>query len=347
MLCPVRAAENAADITLVYPCRQATAPITIDGKVDAAEWGSAVEVGGFTDSGSDNLAPEQVLMRLCYDQNNLYLAVTCIESNMKGLKTSAATQKDGPFWEDDSIEFFLNPNHDHQSYWQFATTAKAMQYDNCQGDSAWNSNWKAVATQDADSWMVEIALPFADLDLKTPAPGTLWGFNLCRERQAGGKLDLYNWANVQRVFNTVSRFGHLTFVAADWQPSAATVAAAVKDAGGKESRLLVPDGWWRTPTGGTAEHVPFIAMLRNEDRGLPTVMTELTAMYAAKPELPLRTEYQGIQESYAKIRGIIEAGAPLDARNWAHHKQFLNAVQGKLELVYWRVKLAMLNLSME
>lgn len=345
MACTVRGAENAADLTLVYPCKPATAPITIDGKLDSAEWGNAVEVSGFTVSGSNTLAPEQTLMRLSYDRENLYIAVTCLESNMKGLKTTNCTERDGQFWLDDSVEFFLNPSHDHESYWQFAATATGMGYDNSQGDSAWNSNWKVAATRGPDSWTMEAAVPFAE-PWKTPAPGALWGFNLCRERQAGGKTNLYNWADVQRVFNTVTRYGHIAFVAADWQPMEATVAAAVREAGGKESRLFAQNGWWRAPKEGKPEYCPYIALLRGEDKGFVPLFTELKAIYEAKPQMPLRDDFQQLDASYLAVKAVIDAGAQLDAQTWTRNKTFLDGLQAKLDKIYWSVKLVILNETM-
>jgi len=42
-----RGAENAAELTLVYPCRPAADSLEIDGRLDPAEWAGAAEVSGF------------------------------------------------------------------------------------------------------------------------------------------------------------------------------------------------------------------------------------------------------------------------------------------------------------
>ncbi len=339
--------ENLAATTLVYPCLPVRAPITIDGRLDEAEWGHAVETAGFTVSGSDQPAPEPVLMRLTYDRDRLYLGITCMESNMKGLKTEGAGQRDGAFWFDDSVEFFVDANHDHRSYCQFAVTAKGILYDNRQGDSTWNANWRAAVALGADRWTVEIAMSLADLAPDGVRAGTLWGFNLCRERQAGGRLELYNWANVERVFKTVERFGHLAFVGKDWRAEAERVAKAAREAGGQESHLFVEDGFWVVRSGEMPVYVPFLEQLRRSDRTAPPFLVKLAAAYAADPGLPDHDGYAKLAAQYAEIRKAVRADRPLGAAEFDRHALTLGTLQVDAEALYWRVKLAELNRAMQ
>jgi hypothetical protein len=336
------AGENAAELTLVYPCLPAPGPIAVDGRLDPAEWAKAIAVSGFTDSGSDELASEQVVMRLLYDRADLYVGVRCSESNLKGLKTPT-TEHDGAFWNDDSIEIFLDLRHGHDEFVQLAATAGGVRYDAWQGDCTWNSSWTVAASQDAESWSLEVAIPFADLDAPAPTAGTLWGFNLCRERQAGGRLELANWADVRRVFNTVSRFGHLAFVGPDWQPTADTVAAAARGCGGAESRLYVADGYWRLPSGQAPQFLTYRALLTQEDQGLGPFLVELRQAYAKKPQLVLRQDFERLETAYGQARALVTDQGRVEAEAWAKTKAFLNGLQAKVETIYWRVRLAQLN----
>ncbi len=344
---PGHCGENAAATTLVYPCLPTRVPITIDGRLDEAEWGHTVEAAGFTVSGSDRPVPEPVLMRLTYDRNRLYLGVACLESNMKGLKTGGAGQRDGAFWFDDSVEFFVDANHDHESYCQFAVTAKGTLYDNRQGDSTWNADWQAATVLGADRWTVEIAVSLADLAPGGMRAGTLWGFNFCRERQAGGRLELYNWADVQRVFKNVDRFGHLAFVGKDWKATSESVARAVRGADGQESRLFVEHGYWSTRAGETPTYVSFLEQLRRLDRTEPPFLAKLAAVYAVGPNLPYRKEYAKLAAQYAGVRKVIAEDRPLRAAMFDRHALVLHTLQVQAESLYWRVKLAELNQAME
>jgi len=339
---PALAAENQADQTLVYPCRPTAGPIVIDGRLDPAEWAGAIEVSGFRVSGSEKLAPEQVVMRVMYDPQNLYIGVTCLESEMKKIKM-AVNEKDGPFWTDDSIEFFLDPKHDHETYWQFAATAGAAQYDNYKGDSLWNSDWKCAVQRGPDAWTVEAAVPFADLKVSAPTAGALWGFNLCREREAGGQLELYNWANVQRVFNKVGLFGHLRFVGAGWKAAETTVAAAAQDAGGKESIVYVEDGYWRVKAGGTPEHLTYRALLREHDQGAAPFIEELRGVYQQNPKMTMREEFEQLLTRYDQIKGLVAGEGAISVEDWARATIFLAGLREKVETICWRVRLTQLN----
>ena len=335
------AAENKAETTFVYPCRRAAQPVQVDGKLDPKEWASAVKVGGFTISGYDRLAPEQATMRLLYDDRCLYLGVKCYESNMKKLKTSAKVT-DGAFWCDDSIEFFIDANHDHETYWQFAATAIAVRYDNMQGDSSWNSEWRAAAQREAEAWSIEAAIPFADLKQTAPKSGAIWGFNLCRERQAGGRLELYNWANVERVFNRAYLFGHLYFVPAQWTPTEAGLSAARK-AEGKEARVFVNDGYWRLTSGAQPSLVTYRDILRGQEVSAAGYLTELRPIYQKRPKLAYRKDFDKLNNAYKDAQNVIKADTPIDAEKCAEVRAFLDALPEKSENLYWRVRLAELN----
>jgi hypothetical protein len=281
-------------------------------------------------------------MRLLYDPQNLYLGVKCLESDMKNLKTPTTTT-DGPFWMDDSIEFFLDANHDHETYWQFAATAKAVRYDNQQGDSLWNCHWQAAAQHEPEAWTVEAAVPFADLKTAPPQVGDLWGFNLCRERQAGGRLELYNWADVQRVFQNPPRFGHLAFVGADWRATEATVAAAAREAGGSETHVYVDEGYWRIKRGQRPELLTYRALLRGQGQGVVPFMEELRTLYEQHPQMPLREEFDRLEAHFRQTKALIAGESPVDAESAAAARSFLEGFQGQVEAIYWRVRLALLN----
>ena len=338
---PLSGAENKAEVTLVYPCRAAARPVKIDGQLEDDEWADATVVSGFTVSGADKLAPEQVVMRLLYDQRNLYVGVVCRESNMKKLKTTARVT-DGAFWLDDSIEFFIDANHDHETYRQFAVTAAGVRYDNAQGDSSWNSNFRAAAQRGSDRWSVEVALPLADIKTAAPKPGTLWGFNLCRERQAGGKLELYNWANVQRAFNNVHLYGHLYFVGPDWRPAPGTVADT-RRAQGRETRVFVRDGYWKLTDGAKPQKQTYRLLLKTRGLGAVTFMEDLKAIYQKHPRIILRNEFERLDASYTTTKALIAGREPVGAETWAQARAFLDGLQTKVESIYWQVRLEELN----
>ena len=135
------AAGNRAEITLGYPVLRAKAPVQIDGKLTDAEWASAVKVSGFTVSGRGAIALDQTVMRLLYDDRHLYLGVKCNESRMQHLVVEHFAD-DEAIWRDDCIEFFLDADHDHATFWQFITNPAGARYDAEGKDRGWGCPWK-------------------------------------------------------------------------------------------------------------------------------------------------------------------------------------------------------------
>ena len=338
-----RAADNTAAPTRTCLALPAAGPVTLDGVLDEPSWATAVEVSGFTVSGRDDLAPQQTVLRLLYDATHLYVAVVCQEPSMGTLR-AAVTPRDGPFWEDDAVELFLDPAHVHDDYVQCAVSAGGACYDNHNGDSLWTSGWKAVVRRQADAWICEGALPFADLKVAPPTPGALWGFNLCRERQEGGKLELHNWADVQRVFNRASRFGHLAFVGSEWSPSAERIAEIARLADGEQALVFVNTGYWTADRAAAPRQESYAAAIATAVGTLPAKLTELVAL--TRDEAPAQQQRLAqLQRDCAALQQLGDSPAVL-APAWA---QALGAVQGlraDVETLYWQVKLAALNRSM-
>lgn len=338
-------AENAARVTRVCVALPASGPITLDGRLDEASWAAALEVGGFTLSGKEDLAPQQTVMRLLYDDTNLYVAVTCKEPSMPTLR-AAVRQRDGAFWEDDSVEFFLDPRHSHEDFFQFAAAAGGAVYDNQSGNSLWNSGWNATVRREADRWTVEGALPVADLKGPPAVPGNLWGFNLCRERQAGGRLELHNWADVRRVFNTCSLFGHLAFVGAGWTPSAESVAELLRPAGGESALLFVAGGFWTTAAGEAPTFTTYAADVAAQVGDTPARLDELAAMATADTPSSQRQRLTELQTGLATVQTLLGAGAAVRAEAWADALGALCGLRRDTETLYWQMKLADLNRTM-
>ena len=75
-------------------------------------------------------------------------------------------------------------------------------------------DWQAVAGREAAAWTLELAIPWAALG-RAPKPGELWGFNLCRSRQAKGlaQREYSAWSCTYGGFGKVENFGHIVFSA--------------------------------------------------------------------------------------------------------------------------------------
>ena len=336
------AADNQAILTLAYPVLPARGAITLDGRLTPAEWDHAIKVSGFTVSGGTAIALDQTVMRLVYDKDNLYMGVKCAESQMKNLVVKCLAD-DGPVWRDDCIEFFIDANHDHASYWQFITNPGGARYDALAFDTGWNCAWRAKVHKEADAWYAEIAVPFKGLGIGVPTPGTVWGFNLARERRAGGGTQLFNWADVEAIFHSPQLFGHLWFVGAGWRPSATAMSRAAGLVGGKEAHVYTQGGYWIVRRGETPKAWSYRELLRAQQAALERYLTKLRKVYKQDPKMILRGEFTQLDTRYQSVRKLAAGTGLADPEACAAAKGFLDGLEDRLNKLYWRVQIELLN----
>ncbi len=189
------------------------APPAIDGALDDACWAAdAAALEGFVTLDFSGPAPVPTTAWVCRDAERLYLAARCVEPNT-GAIVANAVEHDDAVWRDDCVEFFIDTNRDRQSYAHIIANTRGTTYDDITpGDSTWESGAEAAATVGDGEWSVELAIPLASLG-GAPQPGDVWGFNVGRERQAGGANELSAWSPTYGKFLEPGRFGDLRFEA--------------------------------------------------------------------------------------------------------------------------------------
>ncbi|MEN6545238.1 MAG: sugar-binding protein, partial [Armatimonadia bacterium] len=208
MLGLVLPALAADDLPInVYPAPRADVAPVLDGKLDDAVWQQAPLVSGFTLFGTDTLADVQSSFRLLWDDKYLYLGIRNDEPNMARLVPVLHAHDEHAVFSTETIEFFLDPNHSHEAYYQLAFNAAGSLYDGFREDTSWNSGATVKAYRDADFWSVEIAVPWKPMDGK-PAAGKVVGFNVNRDRHLGVDKQWCTWAKVQNGFHDPERFAH-------------------------------------------------------------------------------------------------------------------------------------------
>ena len=335
---------NEAPVTLTYPVKFAATPIAVDGRLQPEEWDQAVKVAGFRLSGREDLASEQTVMRLLYDARHLYIAVKCAESQMDKLVVNCLVD-DTDVWKDDCVEFFIDPTHDHATYYQFIVNAGAVRYDAVGFDRTWGAPWQAAASREKDAWYLELAIPFAALAVPAPAPGSVWGFNLDRERNAGGNTQLYNWADVQGVFHSPTRFGHLWFVAPNAGPDERGAQDAASKADGREARVYTPDGYWLIAEGAKPKAWSYRDLLLAQKDTVAGYWDALATIYREHPTMVYRDRFEQFRRRYEDARQLATAQGPVDPEACAAAKVFLDTLDDALNLLYWKARIELLNES--
>ena len=102
---------------------------------------------------------------ITYTSQGLYVAVRCMEPNLKGLSTKCE-MRDGLFEyfrKNDMVEFFLG-NKANGSYYWFRTNpvgAKTDIYSRSGSDRSWDGVWEVATGREKNAWTVEMFFPFA------------------------------------------------------------------------------------------------------------------------------------------------------------------------------------------
>ena len=183
--------------------------INIDGRLSEGAWKTAGKIAQFEHYQASADLRNQTEVRLLYDDQSLYIAYRCKESDIAHIK-AAARNHDGSVWDDDCAEFFLDVKADRASFAQFILNTIGTRYDGLGNDSyGYNPRWEGKALVGKDEWTAEIRIPFSELGVPAPKSGDLWLGNFCREEQPSHELSC--WSPTMGGFAAPGRFGGIVF----------------------------------------------------------------------------------------------------------------------------------------
>jgi hypothetical protein len=202
---PVRAADSFP--INVYPCPRAEPAPVLDGRLDDAVWQQAPVVSGFTVLDSDQLVNPQTSFRVLWDDQCLYLGVHCDEPQMDKVSPVRYAHDEHAVFGSETVEFFVDPHHTHDLYYQLAFNVAGSLYDGEREATVWNSSAQVTTHLGQDFWSAEVAVPWEPLKAK-PQAGQVVGFNVNRNHRIGEKI-WATWARVMNGFHDPERFAHL------------------------------------------------------------------------------------------------------------------------------------------
>ena len=174
-----------------------------------ATTGAAV-LDAFSDASGQ---PAQVQTRagVSRDAAALHFTVQCQEPRMDHLVAKCHQDRDSSIFQDDCLELFLSTTGAPTGYLHFVTNANGTRWEERgRGGVPWTGRWEVEASRAADAWTVQLTIPFATVGAR-PERGEVWWLNLCRQRQAGGELQLSAWSPTRDNFHDTTCFGALVF----------------------------------------------------------------------------------------------------------------------------------------
>ena len=160
-------------------------PPRVDGVLDDPIWQDAPTVPMFGRMDFQRRIGPNTSAWLTYDREHLYIAYRCDEPTMDALDPSSMTgERDGKVWADDSVELLFGPKANFPEFYHIIVNARGAVYDARNKDRGFDIEKMSVAAdRGGKAWTVEMAIPWASLDVSEP-PEEL-RLLLARNREAG------------------------------------------------------------------------------------------------------------------------------------------------------------------
>jgi hypothetical protein len=190
----------------VYPLPQAP---EMDGKWDESVWKAIPSTANFkVYKNGGAVTRRRTGFKMGTYKDNLYIAVKCEEPQPDKVKTDPDNYSKG-WYPDDNLEFFFSHDKSQRGYKQFVVNSRAARW--CNLSNAADS-WQAVSHTDADSWSVEVKIPFSLLGIGGDMTADVFLFNLVRAAYNNpDNVRFSSFAPVQENFGDVKNFALLTF----------------------------------------------------------------------------------------------------------------------------------------
>lgn len=207
---------RADDKPLLSVPRTTTAP-AIDGKLDEAAWKTAASTKDFALFPASAASPSrETEVLVLHDGDNLYVAFRCEEPATARLVKRAAGHDADRIWEDDEVEFFVDPHPaGNPAYFQLIVNAAGILFDreHAGKEVAWNAEGaKGAAAIGSGEWVAEMSLPLKGLDVPAPTTGTRWGVNFTRHVKTVEPDEWLTWAPIASGgFLQPNLFGEIRF----------------------------------------------------------------------------------------------------------------------------------------
>lgn len=192
-----------------------TESVEIDGRFDEPAWALAEPVGNFIQRRPRTGEPitERTEVRFLYDDDNLYIAVFCFDSDASGI-VSNSLENDFQYLESDGVTVLIDSLHDRRSGFTFGVNPVAARRDaqlanDGSGNIDWDGVWDVQTSRSEEGWFAEFMIPFKTLRFSNSSSQE-WGLQVTR--RVVRKNEEADWSPVPQRFTNwrMSMAGTLT-----------------------------------------------------------------------------------------------------------------------------------------
>ena len=125
-----------------------------------------------------------------------------------------------------------------------------------------------------------------------------------------------------------------------------TVQQVSRSAEGARSVVYAHGGTWHVARGATPRHRTYRDELRHLTATKNRQMAELRDIYRKRPTMVSRKEFEDLDATHRRVLALVAGHEPVGAEGCAHARSHLVTVNDRVDEIYWRVRLVMLNESM-
>jgi len=172
------------DRTLERPIRLAHARSTevrpfLDGKLDDPCWKDTKPMI-LSNAVGDTAKAHPTEARFAFDQEFLYIALTCRHPAGQRVAPVKPRQRDADLDAFDRVSILLDVDRDYSTCYHLEVDQRGCVRDSCWGDRSWNPRWFVAVHSTDDAWQIEAAIPLGELSSERIGQQTAWAFNVVR-----------------------------------------------------------------------------------------------------------------------------------------------------------------------
>lgn len=171
----------------------------VDGRLNDPIWNSAVPFSGFkmVEPTPGSEPTEKTEVRILYDQNDLYIAIRCYDSEPRKISANTMEHDKSEERNGDQVSILLDPFQDKRNAYLFIVNPKGARSEGFASGGehyslGWDGIWEAKCRIDQDGWTAEIRIPFKTISFN--ANLTSWGINI--ERYIARKQEVIRYSGI-------------------------------------------------------------------------------------------------------------------------------------------------------
>jgi hypothetical protein len=184
----------------------ATTTHIVDGQLNESDWALTQNISKSVIGAGNNTA----IFGAVWDSKYLYLGAKLLDSNLKNDSVHC--------WDDDSVEFYIDPNNDGGTKYDSLDKQLTQRWNDsalCGNNGASTSGVLHAWSNISGGYSVELAIPWSSLGV-TPSSGKTLGIDAgYNDDDNGGSRDVQAmWNGTANNYKDPSGFGHLNLLAA-------------------------------------------------------------------------------------------------------------------------------------